>query len=155
MQEKGGFTLIELLVVVLIIGILSAVAVPQYQKVIYKARMQHTLLQAKDIKKASELYYLANGGSAPSAAELTDAGWTSSNGNFYYGSDEWRDIGKCIWHPQRLNAKDISVYCRVCYGDNPVSAYCHVYGQQNIDFFKNNLRWEMRGENANVFNMPI
>ncbi len=76
-NNGNAFTLIELLVVVLIIGILAAVAVPQYQKAVEKSKSVQALTMLRTVYNASEAYYLANGTPPTSFDELgVDIPWT-------------------------------------------------------------------------------
>ena len=60
-RKFGGFTLIELLVVVLIIGILAAIALPQYEKAVAKSRFAEMILVTKSLENAEKLYFMENG----------------------------------------------------------------------------------------------
>ena len=60
-MNHKAFTLIELLVVVLIIGILSAIALPQYQKAVVKSRATEGVIVIRAWYDALQRYYLANG----------------------------------------------------------------------------------------------
>ena len=65
-----GFTLIELLIVVLIVGILATVALPQYQKVVARARLTEAYTNIGALKKAEELYFYEHNGWAQYAESL-------------------------------------------------------------------------------------
>ena len=80
MKNKQAFTLIELLVVVLIIGILAAVALPQYQKAVEKSKASQAFVVLKSVQQAFEAYRLANG-SYPTKFEDTAISLPSMTGH--------------------------------------------------------------------------
>ena len=76
---KKAFTIIELLVVVLIIGILAAIALPQYRIAVEKSRATEAIIHLRHLADAEELYYLANGGYTDSWDNLSENDPTNSN----------------------------------------------------------------------------
>lgn len=60
-EKNAAFTLIELLVVVLIIGILAAIALPQYTKAVARSRASEAFMNGSALVQALERYFMANG----------------------------------------------------------------------------------------------
>lgn len=69
MPRNGGFTLIELMIVIAIIGILSAIAVPQFGKVVKKSREATTLGNLATLRMGITLYTAETG--RPPTDDLT------------------------------------------------------------------------------------
>ena len=124
LYNSKAFTLIELLVVVLIIGILAAVALPQYQKAVEKTRLTELVHEINIIKKISALYLLENG--APStlhdiapAIELGGT-WQRKEGD----ANNWHYMTKFFMYNCNIAEVASGLYCeiyRLTEKNNPMS----------------------------------
>ncbi|WP_428053137.1 type IV pilin protein [Candidatus Avelusimicrobium faecicola] len=83
LSRLGGFTLIELLVVVLIIGILAAMALPQYFKAVERSRMTEAVTLMDSVVKAQRRKFMQTNRYAANFEGL-DVSPKGARGNFYF-----------------------------------------------------------------------
>lgn len=133
LTNKQAFTLIELLVVVLIIGILAAVALPQYQVAVEKARYTQLLTFAHDLQQAQEVYFLANGEYTNNLDELdiklpTQA--LAEFGLYFYAQGSAEIIPDAVKRP----GMRIYYFSSTPSGDyfKAGKIYCNAYGENQV-----------------------
>ena len=153
-----AFTLMELLVVILIIGILAAVALPQYQKAVFKARATEAVLMASTVQKAVDAYILEHGWGTE-FKELTDndldilipssscfgkpsVTYEYSNATEYYysfsisGADNNVTCGKDLW---LILDRDPDGWTKTChYHEGPAESFCRKLEKQGWTFGMDN-----------------
>lgn len=82
-KEDGGFTLIELLVVIIIIGILSAIALPAFLNQANRAKQSEAVTYVGSMNRAQQAYRLENAAFAPTVSEL-NLGVAEKTANYSY-----------------------------------------------------------------------
>ncbi len=106
LQNKKGFTLIELMIVVAIIGILAAIAIPQYIKYVKRSRTAEALDHVKMVYNALADWYanpdLGNGTFLPAGAAFTQD--DSAPGTHFFSQHfpaeaAWIDSGDKSYEP--------------------------------------------------------
>ena len=129
-MNKKAFTLIELLVVVLIIGILAAIALPQYEKAVEKSRAAEALQTLKYLKQMGDVYLLEHPGAQ--FVSFEDMGVNFSNDFTIYHVDGYYDFACNKYWCFGSNGMDYG-YDGWAYPDAPVA--CRgTYDGSDADF---------------------
>lgn len=111
MNKENAFTLVEVLIAVVLLGILAAVALPQYSKSIRKGHERDAIIQLTAIHASNEIYkasgrtYYSSSGSTEPIETINDEfdlsiipngmiySYVSADGSSYEATAEWAEAG--------------------------------------------------------------
>ncbi len=151
MGRLGGFTLIELLVVVLIIGILSSIALPQYTAAVEKSRAAEALVQLKNAQQMVNLACMEGTlieYGEPYPIEFTGGSWcddymeyTTKNFSYVISEDNTQVYATRMKNPSCPNADGNGEYTLVlgttCAGaTQQMARTCRAHTKQGLKICK-------------------
>lgn len=128
---KKGFTLIELLVVVMIIGILSSIALPQYRRAVMQSRLSEALINLKHIEDSVNTAYMTWGQmncENERGLEFSGGQWTSDYSEFK--TKDWRyEPGYCdrdthIFRIYPIQNENVYLYIKIDFIGKSVIKRC-------------------------------
>ncbi|HEY8311946.1 MAG TPA: prepilin-type N-terminal cleavage/methylation domain-containing protein [Gemmatimonadaceae bacterium] len=121
MRKRAGFTLIELMMVVVIIGILAAIAIPQYTKVKERAYLATVKTDLKNLEISEEAYASANAGTYFSHTYTSSSDSTNTFGASQKVSITVTGVGSSGWSAIGTHASVAGHTCAIFIGSAPVA----------------------------------
>jgi prepilin-type N-terminal cleavage/methylation domain-containing protein len=121
MRKRGGFTLIELMIVIVIIGILAAIAIPQYATVKQRAYLATVKTDLKNLEISEEAYASANAGAYFSHTYTSSSDSTNTFGASQNVSITVTGVGTSGWSATGTHASVAGHTCAIFVGTAPVA----------------------------------
>lgn len=116
MNTRRGFTLVELMIVIVILGILTAIAVPKYNVTTHKSKEKEADNLLAQLYRLQQVYWNEHGSFATSETELQEVGFKNPGTLRYYTWTGDVSIPQCLastgpWKSRRVETDGEIVNC--------------------------------------------